>query len=130
MRIRRGHPLWQRLVQGAAGRKYLNCPTEDGCGFRHPSKLQARVTDALRARAKAVITEVSVPLSPRANDRIRIDALVIESVREDGSFIGRFVEVKGCDLAAGVQKRRRFEDRYGVPIRVVYRLRDVDSVYL
>ncbi len=100
-------------------RKWRNIPTHDSQGVLHPSKLQARVTDRLRCAALAVIPEVSMPLSERPRDRIRIDALVILRVLPDGEFIGKFVEVKGVDLGEGKQKRRRFEDRYGIQIEVI-----------
>jgi hypothetical protein len=111
-----------RAKAGLKGRnKYNAVPTPDSEGRVHPSRLQATVTDRLRAGAHAVIPEVSIPLSPRPADRIRIDALVILSVHPDGSFVGRFVEVKGLDIGAGKQKRRRFEDVYGVDIEVITR---------
>ena len=100
--------------------KYGNIPTADSQGRVHPSRLQARVTDRLRLEgAVAVIPEISMPLSVRPNDRIRIDALAILKIDENGFFLGRFVEIKGMDLPAGIQKRRRFEDAYGVKILVI-----------
>jgi hypothetical protein len=128
------HPLIQRAIERGdldaktlevsrparkRSGKYNATPTQDKTGRVHPSKLQARVTDRLRANAKAVIPEVSIPLSARSNDRIRIDALVIVATHTDGTFTGRFVEIKGMDLPTGVQKRRRFEDAYGVEIQVI-----------
>jgi hypothetical protein len=103
----------------ARSHKYNAQPTEDAQGWKHPSKLQARVTDCLRASCKAVIPEVSIPLSPRPKDRIRIDALVITDIEPDGSFSGYFAEIKGMDLGEGKQKRRRFEDAYGVSITLI-----------
>ncbi len=124
LRALRSNPdaLKSFLSKGAEAKrrnKYNAIPTADGEGRVHPSKLQARVTDRIRGDAVAVIPEVSMPLSTRKNDRIRIDCLVIEAVNEDGSFRGRFVEVKGKDLGEGKQKRRRFEDAYGIPVEVV-----------
>lgn len=98
--------------------KWRNIPTEDAQGRVHPSKLQARITDRLRGEYLAVIPEVSMPLSERKNDRIRVDCLVIQEELTDGFFIGKFIEIKGRDLGEGKQKRRRFEDAYGVQIEV------------
>ncbi len=123
LRALRSNPdaLKSFLSKGAEQRrnKYNAVPTPDSEGRIHPSKLQALVTDRIRGDAVAVIPEVSMPLSTRKNDRIRVDCLVIEAVNEDGSFRGRFVEVKGKDLGEGKQKRRRFEDLYHIPIQVV-----------
>lgn len=99
--------------------KWRNVPTEDAQGRVHPSKLQARITDRLRNEYMAVIPEVSMPLSERKNDRIRIDCLVIQEELTGGFFIGKFIEIKGRDLGEGKQKRRRFEDTYLIPIEVV-----------
>ena len=113
-----------RIPKGALIRKankYHAVPTADAEGRVHPSKLQAMVTDRLRAGGSIVIPEVSIPLSERPRDRIRIDALEIESILPDGYFCGRFVEIKGFDTQAGIQKRRRFEDRFGLKIEVIRR---------
>jgi len=141
VRLTPGHPLYAKvkarldLQQGQAGNaapsapapatvgrrhgKYNARPTADAEGRVHPSALQARVTDRLRHGAVAVVPEVSMPLSARKNDRIRIDCLVVHEVLEDGArFVGEFVEVKGVDLGEGKQKRRRFEDLYQVNITV------------
>lgn len=100
--------------------KFNAVPTADSTKRRHPSKLQATVTDRIRGEGKIVIPEVSIPLSERKADRIRIDCLVIEGLDEaTGTFHGRFVEIKGLDLGEGKQKRRRFEDTYGIRIEVI-----------
>lgn len=99
--------------------KYHAVPTADSTGRVHPSKLQARITDRLRGEYLTVIPEVSIPLSDRQRDRIRIDAMAIIKVNDDGSFVGRMIEIKGKDLGEGKQKRRRFEDEYGIPIEVL-----------
>lgn len=99
--------------------KYHAQPTADSTGRVHPSKLQARITDRLRGEYLTVIPEVSIPLSDRQRDRIRIDAMAIIKVNDDGSFVGRMIEIKGKDLGEGKQKRRRFEDEYGIPIEVL-----------
>jgi hypothetical protein len=129
MAIKSDSPLGKRIMARpevvpqmkprVAKNKYHAVPTADAQGRVHPSKLQARVTDRLRVAYRAVIPEVSIPLSERPDDRIRIDALVIERVIDDGFFIGRFIEIKGKDLPAGIQKRRRFEDLYGLKIEVI-----------
>jgi len=143
VRLTKSHPLYEKITarlarqQGQAGNaapsatapapatvgrrhgKYNARPTADAEGRVHPSALQARVTDRLRHGAVAVVPEVSMPLSARKNDRIRIDCLVIHEVLEDGArFVGEFVEVKGVDLGEGKQKRRRFEDAFGVTITI------------
>jgi len=121
------------LLKPKAKRKYRNIPTPDSEGRIHPSKLQAAVTDRLRAEGWKVIPEVSMPLSERAKDRIRIDALVIEpkphymGMGEPKAYLARFVEIKARDKKTGEikdhavskQKRRRFSDRYGITIEVV-----------
>ena len=104
-----------------ARNKYNAIATADATGHVHPSRLQADVTHRLREAARAVICEVSMPLSSRKNDRIRIDALQVIEINEDGTFVGRFVEAKSRDLDAGKQRRRRFEDAYGLQILVIKR---------
>ena len=104
--------------------KFHAVRTIDSAGFEHPSKLQAKVTSDYRTLAqigqiRSVMTEVSIPLSLRKKDRIRIDLCVVHEILPDGRFIGEFVDAKGMDLAAGIQKRRRFEDAYGIPIEVI-----------
>ena len=126
MRARPGTKLFalamaQKSNKPVAPNKYRAIRTPDATGRVHPSKLQARVADQLRLGAHAVIDEVSMPLSERPADRIRIDFLVIHEVNPDGTFRGEFVEAKGQDLGEGKQKRRRFEDRNRVPIRVIRR---------
>lgn len=136
MKISPDSPLARKLVaQGRVkasdlpkGHKYHAVPALDSKGHLHPSRLQARKTDQLRAGALVVIPEVSLPLTDNGKrdaqgrsvqDRIRIDALVIDQILEDGRFVGRWVEIKGRDLAAGRKKRQRFEAEYGIPIQVI-----------
>lgn len=97
--------------------KYGAIPTADSTGRVHPSKLQARVAERLAGEG-VVLHEVSIPLSTRKADRIRIDALVILETFADGTFRGQWVEAKGKDLGEGKQKRRRFEDMTGCKMRV------------
>ena len=94
-------------------------PTYDSTGWLHPSKLQANVTDDLRGKAVTVIPEVSIPLSQRPRDRIRLDALVIDEVLENGRFVGHFSEAKGFTECSWLQKARRFADIYGLPIQII-----------
>lgn len=118
--IRAGRIRLDEVAPAAAKpNKYHAQPTADSTGRVHPSKLQARITDRLRGEYLTVIPEVSIPLSDRQRDRIRIDAMAIIKVNDDGSFVGRMIEIKGKDLGEGKQKRRRFEDEYGIPIEVL-----------
>lgn len=105
-------------MKRAKGRKAA-IKTPDATGWIHPSRHQAAVTDRLRDGAVAVIPEVSIPLSQRKRDRIRLDCLVIESVGEDGRFTGYFADPKGHMEEAWKQKARRFADTYGVPVLVI-----------
>jgi hypothetical protein len=97
--------------------------TADSTGWIHPSKLQAHVTDDLRADAHSVIPEISIPLSQRPRDRIRLDGLIIEEMLDDPARPGRFIayigEAKGWTERTWLQKARRFTDTYRVPINVI-----------
>lgn len=99
--------------------KYGAIPTADSTGRVHPSKLQATWTDRLRAAYLAVIPEVTMPIEHDGSDNIRMDVLAIERVNDDGSFVGRMIEIKGRDLPEGKKKRARFERQYGVPVTVL-----------
>jgi hypothetical protein len=108
----------KKMVNGGFGRRAAT-RTKDSTGWIHPSKLQAGVTDRLRLDAAAVIPEVSIPLSQRPRDRIRLDCLVIKEVHEDGTFTGYFADPKGHLEEKWKQKARRFADLYGTPILLI-----------
>lgn len=134
MKITADSPLGQKLlrqgrvkpedfrpaVAAPKGNKNHAVPTADSTGRVHPSKLQARVTDRERALNPAVIPEVSVPLSTRSRDRMKIDLLIVEVIEPDGlHFRGRFADPKGQVSRDWEQRRRRFLDLYGLNIEII-----------
>lgn len=127
MNPKKGTPLWEALVKqghidpdkSTGKRRHGNIPTYDSQGRLHPSKKQARITDEYRLTHLAVIPEVSMPLSHRNGDRIRVDMLVVHKILDDGTFIGEFVDPKGHLTDTWKQKMRRFEDAYGLTITLV-----------
>lgn len=99
--------------------KYRNAPTVDTGGRLCDSRLEARVADRLRSLSVALIQQVSIPLSTRPRDRMVLDFLIIEAINPDGSFRGRFADAKGMTTKDWTQKRRRFEDGYGLKIEEI-----------
>jgi hypothetical protein len=86
------------------------------------SKHEARVLAYLAHEGVAVIPQVSIPLgkNPQSGrmQRIRLDALVILEVRDDGTFVGKFVDAKGLQTRDWTTKRNWFEQLYKARINI------------
>lgn len=112
-------------------RKYRNEPCENDKGERFDSKLERAVVEAARQKYLAVIRQVTIRLEdvPAEDKRIkscRPDMLIIREVREDGTFVGEFVDAKGSATDDWITKDRWMRDRYaGVGMRQVKKASDI-----
>lgn len=111
--------------------KYSAVRTEgiDGSGSRRvfDSKLEARTARELNAEQSAGlivswVPQPSLPMGVAENGRrirYRADALAILDVRPDGTFVGRFVDVKGKDTEASRAKRGALRSLYQIDVKVI-----------
>lgn len=51
--------------------------------------------------------------------RYRADALIVQHVNDDGTFVGRFIDKKGADTPTSRAKRAALRNLYGIDVEVV-----------
>lgn len=94
-----------------------------GAARVYDSKREAKVAAELCRRAAAGeiaswVPQVSLPVGrlDGRDVRLRVDALVVEEIRPDGSFVGRLLDPKGVDTPAGRAKRGALKALYGLEV--------------
>ncbi len=93
----------------------------------YDSRKEARAARELNAEQSAGlivswVPQVSLPMGKdeKGRDvRYRADALAILQVNPDGTFVGRFVDVKGRDTSTSRAKRAALRALYQIDVKVI-----------
>lgn len=91
------------------------------------SRKEARAAREMNAEMSAGlivswVPQPSIPYGRREDGRearYRADALAVLQVNPDGTFVGRFVDVKGKDTEASRAKRDAIRQMYGLDVKVI-----------
>ena len=104
-------------------KKWRNVPCLGAGGEKFDSKHERAVYEAQKAKYKAVLRQVSIPLGQGV--RMRIDSMTIREVLADGWFVARLTDAKGKATREWINKAKWLFDKYGLEVIQVKRGDDV-----